>query len=151
MSAAAAPAIARLSQEGKHYWEDLVGECRRQAQAINRLVSEHGFSAGDLVDCRPGADLHLVKLQYPSTSVKVSITYCTWGPMIDAVVTGYEQEDLQFCPEELTIPVARDLDGRVVAIFEEGRSFSPCELATFFMQNFRRCFPGLSLPCDELA
>ncbi len=151
MSAAAAPTIARLSQEGKCYWEDLVSECKRQAQAINAVVSEHGFGGSDLVQCRPGPDLHLAKPQCPSTSVKVRINYCSWGPMIDAVVTGYEDEDLQFCPEELTIPIARDLDGRVVAIFEEGRSFSPCELATFFMQNFRRCFPGLSLPCEPLG
>lgn len=151
MSAAAAPTTARLSQEGKRYWEDLVAECKRQADAINRVVSEHGSGAGHLIEGRPGPHLHLVKAECPSTSVELSINYCSWGPMIDAVITGYEEEDLQFCPEELTIPIARDLDGKVVAIFEEGRSFSTCELATFFMQNFRRCFPGLSLPCEELV
>ncbi len=142
MSAAPAPAIARLSHEGKHYWQDLVGECNRQAQAINTVVSAHGLGAANFVECRPGPTLHLIKPQCPSTSVKVSISYCSWGPMIDAVITGDEEDDLQFCPEELTIPIARDLDGSVIAIFEEGRSFSPCQLATFFMQSFRRCFPG---------
>ena len=152
MSAAApAPVVARLSEEGKRYWDHLVGECKRQAQAINKVVSEHGFDPGDFIEYRPGPGLHLVKPQCPSTTVKLTINYCSWGPMIDAVITGYEEEDLQFCPEELTIPIARDLDGGVVAIFEEGRSFSPSELATFFMQNFRRCFPGLSLPCEQVA
>ncbi|MBV9611215.1 MAG: hypothetical protein JO091_02030 [Acidobacteriaceae bacterium] len=80
--------------------------------------------------------------------MNVRINYCSWGPMLDGIVTGLEEDGLEFCPEEFTIQIAKDLDGSVVAIFEEGRSFSPRELASYLMQSFRRCFPGVALPCD---
>ncbi len=79
----------------------------------------------------------------------MSINYCAWGPMLDGIITGQEDDDREFCPEEFSIPIARDLDGSVVAIFDEGRSFSANELAAFLMQSFRRCFPGLTLPCQQ--
>lgn len=151
MSAAAIPARAPLAEEGKTYWEDLIGECMRQIKAINDCASKHGLGADHLVRCVPDPGLHMLKSQYPSTSVKVSINYCPWGPMIDGIVTGYEDEDREFCPEEFTVPIAMDLDGSVVVVYEEGRSFSPAEFASFLTQNFRRCFPCLSLPCNEYA
>jgi len=148
---AAMPVRATLSQEGSEYWENLIRECERQARAINAVASHHGFSADSLIECRCGPDLHVFNSRCPSTSVKASVTYCSWGPMIDGVVTGQEDEMQEFCPEEFTIPIARDLDGSVIAIYEEGRSFSAHELAMFLMQNFRRCFPGVSLPCEQSA
>ena len=65
--------------------------------------------------------------------------------MISVSVTGDEAEDLEFFPQEFELPIATDLDGSIVAIFEEGRSFSPRELATYLAQSLRRCFPGLRL------
>lgn len=151
MSAASATALARLSQEARAYWEELVTECHRQAKAINQVASRRGLSAGHLVECRSDSDLHLFTSLCPSTTVKMTITYHSWGPVITGLITGREQDDLEFCPEEFEVPIARDLDEAVVAIFDEGRSFSPRDLATYAMQNFRRCFPGLSLPCEELV
>ena len=149
MSAAATSARAPLSLEGRQYWDDLTGECLRQAHAINALASEHGLIADDRIDCHSGADLYISKSGCPSTSVKVRINYCSWGPMLDGIITGQEEDGFEFCPEEFTIQIAKDLDGSTVAIFEEGRSFSPHDLATYLMQSFRRCFPGLALPCQE--
>lgn len=151
MGAATIAARAPLSQEGQDYWQNLNGECQRLTHAINRVAAEHGFSADDLLEYRSGSDLHVFKPRCPSTRLKVRISYCSWGPIIDGIITGQEDEDREFCPEEFTVPIARDLDGAVVAIYEEGRSFSAHELATYLMQSFRRCFPGLSLPCDETA
>ncbi|MBV9406419.1 MAG: hypothetical protein JO211_13825 [Acidobacteriaceae bacterium] len=149
MSAAAVPAPAPLYQEGQQYWADLTSECRRQTEAINAAISRCGNPSTDLIDCRCGATLDIVKSRCPSTGVNVRINYCSWGPMLDGIITGEEQEDLEFCPEEFTIQIAKDLDGSIVAMFQEGRSFSPRDLATYLMQSFRRCFPGLALPCDD--
>lgn len=144
---AAISARAPLSQEGREYWASLTAECERQAAAMNAVVSG-GVETEPLIECRSGKDLQIRKSGYPSTSVKVSIDYCSWGPMIDGVITGYQDEAQEFCPEEFTVPIARDLDGSVIAIYEEGRSFSARDLASYLMQSFRRCFPGVSLPCD---
>ena len=147
---AAALARAPLSDEGSQYWHHLIAECERQAHAINTVASKHGLAPDDHVECRSAAELLIVKSRCPSTSVKVRINYCSWGPMLDGIITGQEENDLEFCPEEFTIQIAKDLDGSTVAIFEEGRSFSPQELAAYLMQSFRRCFPGLTLPCDTM-
>ena len=147
MSAAAASARAPLSQEANAYWESLVDDCRRQSQAINTVVSQRGWPNDHFIECRPGSELRIVKSHCPSTDIKLTINYCAWGPMIDGVVTGHEDENLEFGLEEFTIPIATDADGSVVAVYDEGRSFSPHELALYLMQRFRRCFPGVSLPC----
>lgn len=148
MSAAAA-ARAPLSQEAGTYWQELVAHCQRHVNAINTVASQHGLPADHRLEWRVAPDLQIFNSHHPTTNVTLRINYCSWGPMIDGVITGFEQEDCEFCPEEFTVPVARDLDGSIVAIYEEGRSFSPQELAAFVMQSFRRCYPGLSLPCDE--
>jgi hypothetical protein len=151
MSAAPILAPAPLAEQGQAYWEDLIRECQRSTHGINAVAAERGLPAEDRVECRPGPELHIFKPRCPSTSVKLRINYCSWGPMIDGIITGQEDEDREFCPEEFTVPIAKDLDGSVVAIYEEGRSFSPRDLACYVMQSFRRCFPGLSLPCDQPA
>jgi hypothetical protein len=145
---AAGLAFPRLVDEGKGYWESLIGECKRQAEAINACASRHGFNADHLIAWAPGSDLHMVKSNCPSTSVKVDISYCSWGPMLDGIITGQEDDDQEFLPEEFTVQIAKDLDGSVVAVYEEGRSFSPREFAAYLMQSFRRCYPCVSLPCD---
>src|SRR5579884_2291767 len=146
---AAAAAQAPLSQEGGLYWQEFVNTCRHQADAMNAVASEHGVPHGHLIQCRSGSDLHIFTSQCPSTTVKLSINYCSWGPMIDGVITGFEDDDHEFCPEEFTVQLAKDLDGSTVAIYEEGRSFSARELAAFVMQSFRRCYPAVALPCEE--
>ncbi len=148
---AAASARTPLSQEGGEYWANLIAECQRRTQAINAVASQHGVPADSLIECRSGPHLNIFKPGCRLTSVKVSINYCSWGPMIDGIVTGLEDDDTEILPEEFTLQIAHDLDGSVIAIYDEGRSFSARELATFLMQSFRRCFPGLSLPCEQTA
>ena len=145
---AAAAAQAPLYRQGEFYWRELIAACQRQAEAINAVAAQHGVPQGHRLQIGPGPDLHIFTSHCPSTSVRLRINYCSWGPMIDGVVTGFEDEDHEFCPEEFTVQLAKDLDGSTVAIYEEGRSFSAKELATFVMQSFRRCYPAVSLPCE---
>ncbi len=147
MSAATSPARAPLAQEGQAYWEHFVDECMRQTEAINAVAAQRGFAGEHLVQCAPGAELHMLRAHLPSTSIEVDISFHSWGPVIRGRISGRDYDDLEFRPEELDVPIAKDLDGTVIAIFDQGRSFSPEELAMYLTQSFRRCFPGLSLPC----
>ena len=148
MGAATRMAFPRLLEEGKGYWESLISECQRHVQAINACAARHGYSADNLIKWVPDGSLHVLKSHCPSTSVKVTINYCSWGPMLDGMITGQETEEQEFLTEEFTVQIATDLDSSIVAIYEEGRSFSPREFAAYLMQNFRRCYPCVSLPCD---
>ena len=44
-------------------------------------------------------------------------------------------------------PIAIDRDNEIVAIFDEGRSFSPHEVASYLMRYFHSCYPAISFPC----
>ena len=147
MGASTAPAPLPLFREGSNYWEELARECRRSVDAINAAAANHGLPPDHLIEWSPGRQIRLIRHQCPSTEVALNISFERWGPTISATVTGHEEEDLRFYPEELEVPLARDLDEGVVAIFGEGRSLSARELASLLTQNFRRCFPGISLPC----
>jgi hypothetical protein len=146
MSAATATALAPLFQEGSTYWEELVRECRRNMDAINSAVMAHGLPPDHLVEWAPGRQIRLVRRRCPSTEVALDISFERWGPTITGTVTGYQEEDMRFYPEEIEVPLARDGDEGIVGIFGEGRSVSARELATMVTQIFRRCFPGISLP-----
>jgi hypothetical protein len=91
--------------------------------------------------------IHVVRKWYPSTEIEINLNFERWGPVIKTLVTGHQHEDLRFYPEEQEILLARDLDGKVVAVLGEGRSYSPRELACYLAQNLRRCFPDIALPC----
>ncbi len=145
MSAAATPAPLPLFHEGSEYWKKLTEECQRQAEAINSVAAQNGLSNDHCVHCTTGSELRMLKSTYPSTLITVRMGFYSWAPMISVALTGDEVEKLEFFPEEFEMPVATDLDGTVIAIFDEGRSFSPQELATYLAQRLRRCFPGLCL------
>jgi hypothetical protein len=145
MSAAAMSASTPLLLEGGEFWKKLMDECKRQTQIINSVVSEKGLGADQYVECTIGPELRMSKSATPSTTVKLRIGYYPWGPMLSLAITGHQSEDWEFFPEECEMPLATDGDGEVVAIYEEGRSFSPRELAIYLTQAFRRCFPGLCL------
>lgn len=149
MNAATSPARLPLFEEGKQYWEQLISECRRQATDINSAICQRGLSDGDGIQCESGTGLHIMRSSVPSTEIQARMEFRPWGPVIDGFITGHEAEDLKFFPEEFEITIAKDLDGTVVAIFDEGRSLSPQELAAYLTQHFRRCFPGISLPCPK--
>ncbi|HEY3940386.1 MAG TPA: hypothetical protein VGL97_23365 [Bryobacteraceae bacterium] len=146
MSAATSPATVPLFREGLSFWEELARECKRHADAINTAALDHGLADDHLVECAPGRDIGLIRQHLPSTEIKLSLSFEHWGPMINGTIKGHQEEDLRFYPEELEVPLAVDPDEGVVAILGEGKSLSPRELACYLAQNFRRCFPGISLP-----
>lgn len=145
MSAAAISAPTPLYLEGNEYWKQLLDECKRQTEVINSVVSEKGLSSDYYVQCTTGPELRMLKSANPSTTVKLIIGFYAWGPMLSLAITGHQSDDWEFFPEECEMPVATDTDGAIVAIFDEGRSFSPRELAAYLTQAFRRCFPGVCL------
>jgi hypothetical protein len=149
MSAAAAyRAPLPLYHEGLAFWEDLMRESEQHAKAINSVALAHGLEAGHLVEWKSGRGIiGIARKWYPSTDITVSLTFERWGPVIKVLVTGYQHEDLRFYPEEHEVVIARDLDGRTVAVLGEGRSYSPREFACYLSQHLRRCFPDLALPC----
>ena len=144
---AASVAPVPLFRDGNEYWQELVSQCKQRVESINGAASSHGYGPDELVNWFSGAGIQLTKSGYPSTRIKAFINFQAWGPMICGVITGDQDSGLKFSAEEFEIPIARDLDGAIVGIFEEGRSFSPHDLACYLTQNFRRCYPGVSLPC----
>ena len=148
MSAASKPVATPLFHEGNEFWEELRSELQRQIEQINHAVFRNGCTEEDLVRWIPAEGIRLLRSRNPSTGIQADLYFRSWGPVITGAITGYQDEDYRFVPEEFEILLARDLDGSVVAIFDEGRSFSPRELAAYLAQHFRRCFPDISLPCD---
>jgi hypothetical protein len=142
---AAGMAPLPLFREGNEYWKQLTDECRRHAEVINLVASENGLSEDHCVHCTSGSEFRILKATYPSTLIRLRIGFYSWAPMISVALSGDEAEHLEFFPSEFEMPVSKDLDGSVIAIFDEGRSFSPKELATYLAQTLRRCFPGLCL------
>jgi hypothetical protein len=142
---AAGMAPLPLYQEGNDYWKQLTDECRYQAEAINRVASENGLTEEHCVHCTTGTEFRILKATHPSTLIRLRIGFYCWAPMISVAVSGDEAENLEFFPSEFEMPISKDLDGSVIAIFDEGRSFSAKELATYLAQTLRRCYPGLCL------
>jgi len=149
MSAASKPVATPLFHEGNQYWEELRSELKRQMDQINDAVSQHGLADDQLVRWLPGSGIDILRAHHPSTGIKANINFRSWGPVISGEITGYQADDYRFFPEEFEVLIAKDLDGAAVAIFDEGRSFAPTELAAYLMQHFRRCFPDISLPCED--
>ncbi len=143
---AASPATTQLLREATEFWDELVEGCKQQTDSINACVSEHGLAPDHLVKWTPGPEIHMARSVHPSTTVKARFEFFSWGPMISGTITGNQDEDLNFAPEWFDILVAKDLDGTIVGILGEGRSFSAGELAMYLTQHFRRCFPDISLP-----
>jgi len=151
MATGVSVAALPLWNEGLRFWEGLVHECREQIQAINGVLTRCGRTADEQVECSADEDLHLARRQYPSTTIDVQIRFEDWGPVLQVLITGLQRAGFRFFPEELEVPLARESDGNLVAVFDEGRSLSPRELASYLTQHFRRCFPGIALPCSDAA
>ncbi|HEY7307105.1 MAG TPA: hypothetical protein VH601_23480 [Bryobacteraceae bacterium] len=146
MSAATLSAPIPLFHEANAYWQDLMQECKRQIEGINASLTQHGVPDDDRVKWISGQQTEMSRSQLPSTRVQFNMQFYPWGPMISGTLTGEQAEGINFAPEEFDLVIAKDLDETVVAIIDEGRSFSPREVAHFLTQNFRRCFPCISLP-----
>jgi hypothetical protein len=147
MNAAISMARIPLAQEGLRYWEELIEQCKRQTILINGALSNCGAGEDQMVKWLDGPEIRMIRAAYPSTVIRLSLDMHSWGPMISGIINGRETDELQFASEEFEFLVAKDLDDSTVAVFGEGRSFSPRELAAYVVQNFRRCYPELSLPC----
>jgi hypothetical protein len=149
MSAAALQPIPNY-QDGLAYWDNLTLQCRRHVKAINAVLKDAEVPEDHLVSWKPGPlTVIMSRAQYPSTEVKLMLSFEHWGPKITAFVRGYQEEELRFYPEEFEFPIVKDTDDSAVSITPEGRSLSPHELAKYLAQNFRRCYSGVSLPCPE--
>lgn len=143
---AMASARVPLSEEGLTFWTDLTAECHRYTAAVNDAISTRDLAPEQFLQWTHGRELLICKHGCPSTTVQLSMEFLSWGPVIRARVTGEQTRGVEFRPEEWEVTVSKDLDGAVVAIFDEGRSFSPHDLARYVIQAFHRAYPGVSLP-----
>lgn len=139
------------TEQGLQFWEQLAGECREHIQAINTALSERGHAGSDLIELRTGEQLQLIRSGLPSTTLRATIEFENWGAVIRVSVRGHQTPDFSFYPQDMELPLAKECDGSLVAIFDEGKSLCPCELAAYLAQHFRRCFPNVALPCSEHA
>jgi hypothetical protein len=145
MSAATISAPIPLFQEANQFWQELINECKHYIDSINAILAEHSVPEDDRVLLATGPQMQISRSHLPSTKVQFNMQFYPWGPMISGTVTGDQDEDLKFAPEEFDFIIAKDLDDAVVAIIDEGRSLSPKEVALFLIQHLRRCFPCISL------
>ena len=147
MSAVSSSTYPPLFQEGNKYWQRLVEEFRRQVKAVNAALAENGCKESELSESQDANAIQLTKSGYPSTTITAALRFFPWGPVIQGTIAGQQAADRRFVPGQFEFPIATDLDGETVAIFDEGRSFSPQEVASYLAQSFHRCYPGVSLPC----
>lgn len=145
MSAAKTQPIVPLYREGIRFWDELVAECRREVESFNRAAAIQGTAAPDLIRFQNGMAIRLEKAGLPSTQVEVRLAFESWGPVLRGCISGEQISGRRFLTKEVEIPIGSDLDGSVVAIFDEGRSFTPSDLTRYFLQSFRRCYPDLLL------
>ena len=149
MSAGAAQSTVPLYQEGKRFWQELLDECKRHVQAINSVAVERGISLESLVNFQPGTDIQMIKHGYPTTDVRALLSFFRWGPVIQCTIDGARDPEHRLLKAEFELPIARDLDGQTVAVFDEGRSFSPAEVASYLTQAFRGCYRNIPLPATR--
>ncbi len=145
---AVSPAPLPLYKEGLAFYEEVASESRSLMEAINAAARDSGIPGEHLVEWAPGRNIGIIRKEHPSTEIRSCLSFERWGPVIKVSIRGHQEEDLPFYPEDLEMPLGVDLDGNVVAIFGEGRSFTPSELACFLAQSLRRCFPEMVLPCS---
>lgn len=146
--AAASAVMACREDLGKDYWGRLSVECERQASAVNTALAEHGDPPDRAIVFSTGSEIRLATSDSPSTRIYARLGFRTWGPVISATIDCYEADGVRLT-EEFEVPVAQDVDGEIVGLFDQGRSVGPRELAAYFLQHFTHCYPSLTLPCPE--
>lgn len=153
MTTAASPASipTPLREEGLQFWKQLTKECENRIAAINCSLTAQDRDSKDQIEFRSGEHLSMNRSRYPSTMIAVRMTFEAWGPVIRVNITGRQKPEVAFPSEELELPLASDVDGSIVAIFDEGRSLRPDELACLLNQSFHRCFPRISFPCPDIV
>src|SRR4051794_23225416 len=102
MSAAAMQPVP-LFHEGRRFWEDLVNECRRLTDAVNKAAASDGVCSDQLIRCDAEEDIRILKKGYPSTDVNVRLNFHSWGPVICAAISGEQNSGRKFKRAELEI------------------------------------------------
>ncbi len=152
MSAVALQATPLLYDEGLAYWDELTLQCRRHVNAINAVAAQHSLPEQYRIAWQPGPlSVTIVREAYPTTEINLRLDFKHWGPSIIGSVNGYRDEDHRFYPDEFEHSIGCDEDETPVVITGEGLSLTPHAFAKCLAQNFRRCFPGISLPSLEKA
>jgi hypothetical protein len=150
-AASPAPIPTPLREEGLHFWNNLTEECKNRIAAINCSLSAKDRDSQDQIEFRPGEHLSMSRSRHPSTFIGVTMTFERWGPVLRVNISGQQNPQLAFPHEEFELPLALDVDGSIIAIFDEGRSLRPQEVACLLAQSFHRCFPRVSFPCPDLV
>jgi hypothetical protein len=152
MGAAVIPAenqtLASREEMGRSYWERLNVECESQARAVNAVLLKHGDPPDRAIVVTTGNELRLTTTDSPSTRIYARLGFRSWGPVISATIDCYEADGARLT-EEFEVPVAEDVDGEIVGLFDQGRSVCACELAAYLLQHFNHCYPSVTLPCPE--
>ncbi len=147
---AVSQATVPFYQQALAYWSDLRLQCQKQVEAINSVVEENNLSQWEKVQWRPGSmSFAMLCTSLPSTVITLSLDFEHWGPKVTGCIRGEQEDSLHFYPEDFEFPITFDDDDSVVAVIHEGRSLTPLEFAKFVVQNFRRSYPGISLPCPD--
>jgi hypothetical protein len=145
---AAAAAVSTRQDFGKSFWSRLNAECERQVGTVNMVLADHGDPPDRAIAVTTGTEIRLATNDSPSTRIYARLGFRSWGPVISVTIDCYEADGVRLT-EEFEVPVAEDVDGEIVGLFDQGRSVSPCELAAFLMQHFTHCYPSVTLPCPE--
>lgn len=141
------PTVPRYN-EGKQYWQDLSDECQAYVECVNATLLGNMVDPAGLLQYFATAEiLQITKPGQPTVSVRLTMNYHHWGPVISARYCGEHKDGKKFLPQEFELPIAIDRDDEIVAIFDEGRSFSPHEVASYLMRYFHSCYPAISFPC----
>lgn len=151
IAASPAPVPTPLREEGLQFWKQLTQECKNRIAVINCSLSARDRDSKDQIEFRSGEHLSMSRSRYPSTIIAVRMTFEAWGPVIRVTITGHQKPEVAFPNEELELPLALDVDGSIVTIFDEGRSLRPEGLACLLSQSFHRCFPRISFPCPDIV
>jgi hypothetical protein len=150
MSAATVQATVPHYQEACAFWDEFTSQCEYHVKAINAVVEQNQLPESAGVQMLPGPwSVAMVRESVPSTEIRLKVAFEQWGPKISGWVRGEQAQDLHFYPEEFEFAIGSDLDDRVVAITPEGGSLTPHKFAKYVAQHFRRCYPGITLPCPE--
>jgi hypothetical protein len=150
MSTSAIQATVPRYREACAFWDEFTSQCEDQIKAINAVVEKNKLPESAGVRLQPGPwSVAVVRDAVPSTEIRLNVAFEQWGPKISGSVRGEQEKDVHFYPEEFEFAIGSDLDDSVVAITPEGGSLTPHKFAKYVAQHFRRCYPGLTLPCPE--
>jgi hypothetical protein len=150
MSAATIQATVPHYREALAFWEEFTHHCHGHVQSINALLANRRIPKSEGLQWHTEPySCSLIRDAIPSTEVRLTLAFDPWGPKITGAVTGVQEEELHFYPEHFEFAIGSDEDRRIIAITPEGGSLTPHAFAKYVAQHFRRCYPGITLPCPD--